>query len=326
MERILGIGNALVDVIVKLQDERLLKEFSLPKGSMQLVDKTLAAKVDDATTGMDIKLTSGGSAANTIHGLAKLGVSAGYIGKTGNDHHGSFFIEDMQSSGIETYIQFGSTDTGRAITLVTPDSERTFATYLGSAVELTPSDIDESVFHRFSLVHTEGYLVQNNDLVEEIFKTAKKCGLMISLDLSSYNVVEANLHFLKKMTEKYVDILFANEDEAKSFTGEGPEKAARDISLLCKTAVVKTGKNGSIIRRGKEEYRIGAIRANSIDTTGAGDLYAAGFLYGISKGLSPEKSGNIGALLAGKVIEGLGAKIPLNTWAEIIPATRKIEI
>lgn len=325
MKSVLGIGNALVDVIVRLIDENLLSEFSLPKGSMQLVDNTTAGKIDYATTGFDIKLTSGGSSANTIHGLAKLGIQTGYIGKTGNDQHGSFFREDMKNAGIETHITPGSTDTGRAITLVTPDSERTFATYLGSSVELTSSDLDEVIFKRYSIVHAEGYLVQNHALVEDIFKLAKKCGLLVSLDLSSYNVVEANLEFLKEMTEKYVDIVFANEEEARSFTGENPEKAVKDISLMCDIAVVKTGKSGSIIRTKGNEYNIGIIKANSIDTTGAGDLYAAGFLYGVSKGLSFDKCGNIGALLSGKVIEVLGAKIPLTIWPEVIQLKDKIE-
>lgn len=324
MERILGIGNALVDIIVKLPDEHLLKKFSLPKGSMQLVDKSIAENIDYATNGLDIKLASGGSSANTIHGLARLGAQTGYIGKTGDDSHGSFFKNDMESAGIETFISYGTSDTGRAITLVTPDSERTFATYLGSSVELTSSDLNESVLRRFTYVHAEGYSVQNHGLVEEMFKKAKKCGMKISLDLASYNVVEANLHFLKEMTEKYVDIVFANEDEARSFTGEKPEKAVKDISLMCDIAVVKTGKSGSIIRKGSDEFKVGVIKANPIDTTGAGDLYAAGFLYGLTMGYSLSKCGDLGALLSGKVIEILGAKISPSVWDEILVCAGKI--
>lgn len=324
MERILGIGNALVDIIVKLPNENILKEFSLPKGSMQLVDKIMAGNIDYATNGLDIKLASGGSSANTIHGLARMGAKTGYIGKTGDDSHGTFFKKDMESAGIETFISFGTTDTGRAITLVTPDSERTFATYLGSSVELSSSDINESILSHFTYVHVEGYSVQNHNLVEETFKKAKKCGMKISLDLASYNVVEANLQFLKEMTEKYVDIVFANEDEARSFTGENPEKAVKDISLMCDIAVVKTGKNGSIIRKGPDEYRIGVIKANPIDTTGAGDLYAAGFLFGLTNGYSLSKCGDLGALLSGKVIEVLGAKIQPSVWNEILVSSAKI--
>ncbi|NJK87386.1 MAG: adenosine kinase [Bacteroidales bacterium] len=325
MEKILGIGNALVDVIIPLKDENLLKEFSLPKGSMQLVDKSLAEKIELSTTGLDITLASGGSAANTIHGLAKLGAVTGYIGKTGNDHHGKFFKEDMEKAGIETFITHGSTETGRAIALVTPDSERTFATFLGSAVELENIDLSEHILRKFTMMHVEGYLVFNQGLAEEIFKQAKKAGLKISLDLASYNVVDANLMFLKEMTEKYVDILFANEEEARSFTGKEPEEAVKEIAKICDLAVVKTGKSGSMIRKGPEEVKINIIKCNPIDTTGAGDLYAAGFLYGLSRGFSLEKCGNTGALLAGKVIEVLGAKIKKDEWKNIHSIVRNME-
>lgn len=326
MYGVLGIGNALVDVIIKIQNEDILKKFSLPKGSMQLVNNELAEEIEKESLNSPLFFASGGSAANTIHGLAKLGIKAGYIGKTGDDKYGMFFRKDLRSVGINAFIENGNSATGRAITLVTPDSERTFATYLGSAVELEFSDFEKSPFRNYSLLHLEGYLVQNRELVESMLRLAKSSGLKTSLDLSSYNVVEANLDFLKEIVNQYVDIVFANEEEAFAFTGEKPDAAIGKIAEVCDIAVVKTGKSGSLVQKGDEIHQIGVINANSIDTTGAGDLYAAGFLYGLMNNLSLIKCGKIGALLAGKVIENLGAKIPESIWPEIINLKKVIEL
>ncbi len=325
MNRVIGIGNALVDVIVKLKEEKVLKDFSLPIGSMQLVDYKLALKIENETKGSETILASGGSAANTIHGLAKLGIETGFIGKIGHDNLGDFFRNDIVSAGIKPYIAHGNDLTGRAITLVSPDSERTFATFLGSAIELNTSDLDDIPFSHYSVLHVEGYLVQNLRLVENVLKIGKLNGLKTSLDLASYNVVQANKEFLKDTIEKYVDIVFANEEEALAITGKNPQEAVEELSLICNIAIVKTGSSGSIIQKGKEQSKIGVIDVQCIDTTGAGDLYAAGFLYGLLKNLHISKCGRIGALLAGKVIETLGAKIPGSGWNEIKKLKEVIE-
>ncbi len=326
MTKILGMGNALVDIIIKINDESILNKFSLPKGSMQLVDNQLARKIEQEAKDIDPLLASGGSAANTIHGLAKLGAETGYIGKVGNDYYGAFFTNDMKSANIKTHIDFGTAETGMAITLVTPDSERTFATFLGSSVELEPSDLDNSFLKDYTILHLEGYLVQNHDLVRTALLMAKNCGMKISLDLASYNVVEANHKFLSEMVEKYVDIVFANEDEARSYTGKNPEEAAKELAGICDIAVVKTGKTGSIVQCGTDSYKIGVIQVDSLDTTGAGDLYAAGFLYGYINDMPLSKCGKMGALLAGRVIEGLGAKIPDEKWKEMYSVQKQIEL
>jgi len=326
MNKVIGIGNALVDVIIKLQDEEVLNMFSLPKGSMQLVDNKLALKIENETKGCETILSSGGSAANTIHGLAKLGIDTGFIGKIGHDNHGDFFRNDMLSAGIKPYISHGNDSTGRAITLVSPDSERTFATFLGSSDDLNDSDLQDIPFSNYSLLHVEGYLVQNPKLFEKVLQIAKLNGLKTSLDLSSYNIVSENKKFLRDTMHHYIDIVFANEEEAHAFTGKSPQDAVEELSLICNIAVVKTGSSGSIIQKGKEQSKIGVVNAQCIDTTGAGDLYAAGFLYGLSKNLPVSKCGKIGALLAAKVIEYLGAKIPASGWNEIKKIKEAIEL
>jgi sugar/nucleoside kinase (ribokinase family) len=171
----------------------------------------------------------------------------------------------------------------------------------------------------------EGYLVFNRELIEFTAKLAQECGLKVSLDLASFNVVEANIDFLRDLIKNYVDIVFANEDEAKALTGKLPEEALDEIATIAEIAVVKIGKNGSMIKSGNQKFTIPAIEASVIDTTGAGDLYAGGFLYGLSKGLTFEKCGNIGSLLAGKVIEQIGAKIPAEIWKSILSKVAEIE-
>ena len=317
MVKILGMGNALVDILIRLEDYELLKEFNLPKGSMQLVDQAFARKLEERANKAGITKASGGSAANTIHGLAELSIETGYIGKVGNDSLGRFFKEDLEKAGIDPILFYGRYDTGRAVTLITPDSERTFAVYLGAAMEQTPDDISSELFKGFEYFHVEGYLVQNHELIETALKLAKKHSIKTSLDLASYNVVEENIEFLKLLIPGYVDIIFANEDEANAFTGKNPEEALTELSEITEIAVVKTGEKGSLIKKGEEFYKIGIIDADCVDTTGAGDLYAAGFLYGQIKELSLKESGELGALLSGKVIENIGAKINKNKWNEI---------
>ena len=317
MPRVLGMGNALVDILIRLENDELLKEFNLPKGSMQLVDQAFARKLQERASRKATTKASGGSAANTIHGLAELNIETGFIGKVGNDRMGKFFKEDLERAGIEPILFYGKADTGIAVTLITPDSERTFAVYLGAALEQTPEDISYELLKGYRYLHIEGYLVQNHDLIETALKLAKKNNIKVSLDLASYNVVEENIEFLRLLIPEFVDIIFANEEEAKAFTGKGPKEALIELAEITEIAVVKIGDKGSLVKKGEEFHKIGIIDADSVDTTGAGDLYAAGFLYGLIRKLSLKESGELGALLSGKVIENVGGKINRYIWNEI---------
>jgi sugar/nucleoside kinase (ribokinase family) len=325
MAKVLGIGNALVDMLIRLENEELLKELNLAKGSMQLVDKDFKDLVFSKTEHLNKTQASGGSAANTIHGLASLGIETAYIGKVGKDELGEFFISDLKRNHIKPLLKYSKTGTGLASALISPDSERTFGTYLGAAVEVSANDLETSLFAGYKYFHIEGYLVFNTALVETALKMAKAKNMTVSLDLASYNVVEANRDFLTEMIRNYVDVVFANEEEAKAFTGKNPEEALKEIATMCSIAVVKIGKNGSLIQQGSDSYSVGAIASKVIDTTGAGDLYAAGFIYGLTKGLSLALCGHIGALLAGKVIEVIGAKIPDCDWDTIKKGVKIIE-
>ena len=317
MKKILGIGNALVDIVTLIDDEQILNKFALPKGSMQLVDHEKSKTIKNGTANHSRTMASGGSAANTIHGLAMVGIESGFIGSIGKDETGDFFESDLKNAGVKTFLQRHQSPTGTAVALITPDSERTFATHLGAAVELNAEDLNASDFKGYNILYIEGYLIINKPLVIAACKIAKANKMKIALDLASYNVVEARLGDFKEIVEKYIDILFANEEEAKAFTGMMPEEALKIISGLCDVAVIKVGSEGSWIKRGEEVLKIGTIKVNPVDTTGAGDLYAAGFLYGYSKNFDLEKCGILGSHMAGKVIEIVGARMDEHKWLEI---------
>jgi sugar/nucleoside kinase (ribokinase family) len=315
MKKILGIGNALVDALVRIDDENLIKELGFPKGSMTLIDGHKNKEIAQLTAKIAKSLASGGSAANTIHGLAHLGVNVGFIGRVGDDECGRFYTKDMQKVGINPLLSVAEeTATGMANGFITPEGERTFGTYLGAAVELSEDDILTDDFNGFDILHIEGYLVQNYALIEKALKLAKENNLIVSLDLASYNVVEAHLEFLTKMVKQYVDIVFANEEEAKSFTGKEPREALDVIGDMVDLAVVKLGAKGSIAKYKGEFYKAPAIFANPLDTTGAGDLFASGFLYAYINDKSIVDALKIGAILGAKVIEIMGPKMSEETW------------
>lgn len=325
MKKVLGLGNALVDIMTQLDHDQYLTAFELPKGSMTLVDAHRSKKIYDDTIHLQKTVRSGGSASNTIHGLANLGVETGFIGKIGRDEMGKVFHDDMISAGINAHLSQDHISTGRAIALISPDTERTFATYLGAAVEMNHNDLDSEIFSQYDLFHIEGYIVQNHALLESALKLAREKGMKISLDLASYNVVEANRDFLEEMLRKYVDIVFANEEEARSLTGKEPEEALEELAGMCEIAVVKVGRHGSLAKTGNSKFEIGVIPVKSVDTTGAGDLYASGFLFGLVNGYELEKCGRIGAILAGKVIEVIGPKIDETRWKEVYKMIQTIK-
>ncbi len=315
--KILGMGNALVDVLIRVHEESILDELRLPKGSMQLVDEKRLKEIEDRTDGFERVMVSGGSAANTIHGLAQMGIETGFIGSAGKDSWGDFYINDLKEKGITPIFFRPDKPTGRAMALLTPDSERTFGTYLGAAIELTPEFLSPEMFRGWSVFHIEGYLVQNQNLIGSALKLAKAEGCLVSLDLASYNVVEDNLDFLKSYIPEYVDIIFANQEEALAYTGKEPEAAVEELAASCKIAIVKTGKDGAWVQSGTGKHHVAGRVANCIDTTGAGDLFASGFLYGYTRGFSLEKCGELGNLLAAAVIEVTGPKISERHWEQI---------
>ncbi len=331
MKKVLGIGNALVDVLIRLESDELLEKFELDKGSMTLVDreKMNAILEYSDSIGLDVnsRRSSGGSVANTIHGLAQLGGPAGYIGKIGDDEWGAFFRSYMEQNNICANMFLGDQDCGKSIVLISSDSERTFATYLGAAIQLDASDLKPEIFKGYDFFQLEGYLVQNHALVDAAVKLAKQAGCRISIDLAAFNIVKENLDFLQGIVNQYVDIVFANEEEAYAFTGyQEPEKALEEIARHSAIAIVKIGKEGSLIKSDNQVWKVGVIPAKAIDTTGAGDLYASGFFFGLANGQDMETCGKIGAITSGNIVEVLGAKMDDARWARIRAQVKELGV
>lgn len=315
--KILGMGNALVDIIIRLKDDELLQTFGLPKGSMTLVDLDTSNFINSETSGLKKQKASGGSAANTIHGLAHLEIDTGFIGMVGDDELGNFFFKDIRSKNITPILFKSVKETGRAMALISPDSERTFATYLGAAVELSTKDLSSSIFEGYDYLYLEGYLVQDHDLIQKAARLAKKAGLKVCIDLASYNIVEQHKEFFQWLIKSNIDIVFANNQEAETLTGKKAEEAAAIIGEFVEIAIVKTGPEGSLVFANNELTRVGVRPSTPVDTTGAGDMYAAGFLYGLINKQSLATCGKIGAIISGKVIEVYGAKMDESTWENL---------
>ena len=326
MKSVIGIGNALTDMLVNLSNDAVLNEYGLSKGSMSLVGSELQTEISKAVAGAPHSLSLGGSAGNTIRCMARLGTRVGFIGKVGNDGTGEFYEQALRNIGVEPFISRSEQRSGKCLSLVSPDGERTLVTHLGAALDLHRDDIDATIFDDFDCLYVEGYLVQDHDLIESTMQRAKEHGLRIAIDLASYNVVEENLDFLRSLVERYVDILFANEDEARAFTGEAePINALQEISRICELVVVKIGMRGALIKRGTEVVHVGIMAAaKRIDTTGAGDFYAAGFLSALCDGLDLRACGTMGAITAGKVIEVVGTTFGEETWREIFDLYERV--
>lgn len=317
MKKILGIGNALVDILLNIDNDEILSQNGLDKGGMVMIDADRKREIHERIKNMQQSCATGGSTSNTIHGLSRLGAPAGYIGKVGPDTMGQFFRDEMKRFNVTPHLIQSTEDTGIATTFISADAERTFATYLGAAATMTPDELDPEIIAQYDCIHVEGYLIFNHDLILRVCQIAKEKGLQISMDMASYNIIEANYDFVKMLLTNYVDIIFANEEEAKAFTGKEGVDALNALSEYCPIAIVKIGKDGSLIKMNGEITTIEPVDAVRRDTTGAGDIYASGFLYGLLNGYSAQKAGDLASFLSAKMIEYIGAKLPDEIWKEV---------
>jgi sugar/nucleoside kinase (ribokinase family) len=319
MKKILGIGSALVDILTQIPDETLLQQLNLPKGSMTYVNANDAVKIGELLAKQyGTQRASGGSTANTMSGLARLGGVTGFLSKIGNDEVGEFFKKQITDCHVEPLLLTSETPTGRVMAMVTPDGERTFATCLGAAIEMGPDDITPELLEGWDIFYVEGYLVANPPLLEKALDTAYAKGMTIAMDMASYNEVQKHRDLVLRLLEDRLDIVFANEQEAQVLTGlENPVDALHYIAERCQIAVVKVGAKGAYIQRGDEVVTIPPMKAEVVDTTGAGDLWASGFLAGLVKGESLQKCGMMGAIVAKNIIEVIGAKMDDERWENI---------
>lgn len=314
---IVGIGSALVDILA-LENDEFLNKLGARKGGMTLVaDNVIENTLSIAT--INTRIVPGGSACNTMVGIGRLGGAARFVGKLGKDELGKFFENDLRENNVEPLLFTSSSPTGRVLSIITPDAQRSMFTCLGASSETRPEEITHDCFRDAAVVHIEGYLLFNRDLILTALNTAKAAGALISLDLASFTVVEESKDFLEKIVDYYVDILIANEDEAFAFTGQSDELQALDaLSEKAEIAVLKLGERGSYICRKGKRVRIEPKGSGfAVDTTGAGDLWAAGFLFGLVNGYPLEKCGELGSACGYEVCQVVGANIPDEGWQRI---------
>ena len=316
---VIGIGNAIVDVLAHTDDE-FLQHQELEKGGMMLIDASRADKLYELMGAG--KEMSGGSAGNTMAGIASLGGSGGYIGKVANDKLGTVFGDDLRSAGIEfsTSALVGGAPTARCLILITPDAQRTMNTFLGACVELSPEDIDPEFIKRGKVTYLEGYLYDPPKAQEAFIKAATiahEAGRKVSLSLSDAFCVDRHRADFLELIRKHVDILFANETEILSlFKTDNFNAAAENVRAICEVSALTPGDKGAVVVHAGDSLEIAAVAVESVvDTTGAGDLYAGGFLHGYSTGRELAECGRIGAIAAAEIISHTGAR-PETSLAE----------
>jgi sugar/nucleoside kinase (ribokinase family) len=320
--RIAGLGSALVDILVHESDD-FVRRMGFEKGGMTLVDMPALDKILDYVSSKPV-IVPGGSACNTAVGVGRLGGRARFVGKRGDDDTGRFFHNALAKRGVDPLLMTSTLPTGRVLSIITPDAQRTMLTYLGASADTQPEEITPDCFTECAVVHIEGYLLFNPDLMLASLEAAKAAGALISLDLASFTVVEQSKIVLDEIIERYVDILIANEDEALAYTGHKDEIRALDrLATHVRIAALKVGARGSYIQNSAGVHRILAQGAGSaIDTTGAGDLWAAGFLFGLVNGYSHQRSGRLASACGFEVCQVIGADIPDEGWTRI---KRKME-
>lgn len=317
MAAILGAGSPLLDVLTRVSDEFLAKNVSGAKGGMEMIDSTerlaLTALLENA------ELVPGGSAGNTVFALARMGIDVAMLGKLGNDRDGDFYKNTLTSLGGRDceFIKTDDAPTGVCLSLITPDAERTMRSDLGAAAQLTPEDVRNTRFSDYDIILIEGYMLFSAAF-DAVIAGAKKAGCKIAFDLASFEVVNIFRDKINSLLDD-VDILFANADEAAALVGNIPEdEQLEELSRHCPTAVLKLGKRGAMVKRCGEKVRVQAeLVENPVDTTAAGDLWAAGFLYGIVKGHSLENCAKYGSILSGEVVKVIGSQLPAESWKKI---------
>ena len=309
---VVGIGNALVDVIAHF-DDTFLGAQELVKGAMTLIDSDRAHGLY-AAMGSGVEM-SGGSAANTMTGIASFGGRVGYIGKVADDQLGEVFGHDLRAVGVtfENAPALIGVSTGRCLIVVTPDAQRTMNTYLGVSSLLSPDDVDPDLVARGRVVYLEGYLFDRPQAKEAYCKAAAgahAAGGRVSLTLSDSFCVDRHRDDFFKLVESAVDILFANEDELMALYQVADfDDALQAVRGHCEIAAITRGKAGSVVVSGDELHIIDAHPVDEVvDTTGAGDLYAAGFLYGFTHRMGLADCGRLGSLAASEVISHVGAR------------------
>ena len=323
---ILGVGGALVDAVLPVDEAFLAAHVPGEKGGMESVSR---ADQDRwiAASGKTPARATGGAAGNTIACLAHLGVKTAHLSKVGVDDDADFYRRKLQERGTEVlFTEDAPSGTGRCLSMVTPDSERTMRTSLGASAKITPEEVAAVDFSRFSLVYIEGYQLFNAGIVQETLKQAKAAGCQTAMDLASFEVMRLFREDVLQMLAQDMDMFFANEEEAAVLTGPGktPAEMALELGKLCSVAVVKCGAAGSCIVRDGVLTEITITPVKALDTTAAGDSWAAGYLYGYCQGWNDVRCGRAASIVSAETVQVFGSELPQECWEKIYKKMQEI--
>lgn len=309
---VFGVGNALVDVQTQVSDETLL-ELDFAKGIMTLVDEPTQQRVLNRLEGSNLNRCAGGSAANTIIGISEFGGTTAYAGKVANDEIGEFFLKDLRELGVSIEVPQGEGQSGTCVVLITEDAQRTMLTNLAISATLSPDDIDEEEIRKADWIYVEGYLFaveSGKAAARKAIDIAVKHGVKVSLTVSDPFLIDICRDEFWELIEGPVDLLFCNLEEARSLTKKhDPADCAQEIHQHAAAVALTLGEDGSLLMEGNKLIPIEGVSVKAVDTTGAGDMYAAGILYGITNGLSWKQAGHLASHAAARVVSQLGARL-----------------
>lgn len=319
-----GAGTAIVDLLVRVDDEFLERELPGGRGNTTWVD---AARLDELIRrlherGFRPEKAPGGSTGNLLCGLSELGCETRFLGWLGLDDDGAYYRDTFAEAGgsVSSFKYHPAKHTGRCLSLISPDADRSMVTDLGASAEMRAAEIRPSDLNGAALLHTEGYLcgLKERDFLRRLLERAKNAGVPVSFDLASYGIAREYRDSIRELLRDYVDVVFANELEAAEFAGTNdPESMLGALSELCPVAAVKLGSLGSLLRMDGRTVRIAPEPANPVDATGAGDLWQAGFLFGFLHHAAPETCGRIGSILGAAAVSHFGARLPGSTWKDL---------
>ena len=307
-----GVGNALVDVQARVTDA-LVAQVGFTRGVMTLVDEVTQTRVLSSLDGAPISRCAGGSAANTVTGVVELGGKAAYAGKVGADSLGDFWLRDMRDLGVAIEVPQTDGQTGTCVVLISEDAQRTMLTHLGLSSTLGPDDISEAEIRKAKYVYIEGYLFTGESTKAAALKAislAKANGVKLAFTVSDPFLIGLNRDLFQELIQGPVDLLFCNLDEARALTGKiDPVDCAQDIHRHAADVALTLGADGSLLMHGGQVFPVEGVPVKAIDTTGAGDMYAAGVLYGLTNGLSWPQAGHLASHAAAKIVAQMGARL-----------------
>ena len=324
---VFGIENPLIDLMVSVPDE-FLERIGVGKDKMYLIDLPRLHEIVAALGETPIHPEPGGSCANTMLGMAQLGAKTAYCGKVGRDDYGRVYVRKLEEAGVTSFIKADGHNTGSTVILVTPDAARTMNTYLGACQQLAPPDLPLDGLRKARRLYLTGYLWDTEGQQQAAWlglKTAKEAGIPVAMSLSDPFCVERHRALFPEVLRDYVDLVFANREEALALTGTGSvDDALRALRELSASVVITLGAEGALIAEGAETVRVAAFPVKAVDTTGAGDAFAAGFLYGKARACALEHCGRIGAYFASRVITQMGPRLKGDVRALLRPVLKGV--